>query len=178
MGHEIIYQEFSKKATKEQISAERGSRDVQGFTLHNIVCDNYEEAVNKINEYDRGFYDDHGVMYYDYTNVKPTKAMENLMQRKRVLLGKKKEYIDAHRIHSRKSKTMTCPKCGSKLTLESFMGDYCPVCRRDLRSETVRERIAQFNKKIEECDMKYVELEKKQKSKAEIKWLVKLEWHV
>ena len=36
------------------------------MTIHdNIICDNIEQAENKINQLDNGWYDDHAVQFYD-----------------------------------------------------------------------------------------------------------------
>ena len=41
-----------------------------------------------------------------------------------------------------------CKKCGSKLSRKYLTGNYCPLCKNDLRSATVVERL----KKL--CDKK------------------------
>ena len=193
MGHYVGYQDFSERATKSEMFAMRamliereGERDTDGtlmssdngFTLHNIVCGSYEEAVEKIAEYDNGWYDDHGVKYYDYSGVRPTKQMLDLDKRISDMEKKKSEYIDENRVQNRKSETVRCPECGSRLAIGYLNTQYCPLCRTDLRSETVRNKIQWFDRKIRELNKKRSELEKKQKSKASVRWLVKIEFHV
>lgn len=192
MGHSVIYQTFPENTKPETMYAERamyiednGERNRgilmsndSGFKLHNVICDSYDEAVEKIAEYDNGWYDDHGVKFYNLAEVKPTKQMENLRARRRELLEKKQEYIGQNGIQKRTSDTIKCPKCGSRLALAYMNGNHCPLCETDLRSNTVLNKIKWYDEKIKECDKKYAELEKKQKSKAKIYWLVKLEFHV
>ena len=188
MGHLIQYMSFSKNATKEEMYGARsvfiednGERDNgclmsrdNGFTLHNIICESYDEAVEKINQLDRGFYDDHGVMYKAYRGE--SKAMVTSRDKVRETRDKKAAYIKANRIQNRTSDTITCPKCRSRLNLGYLEGQTCPLCRTDLRSNTVQSRIKAFDSKIKELDRKYEELEKKQK--YEVRWLVKLEIHM
>lgn len=193
MGHFVTYMEFSKKATRADMFAARarvlednGERDNgyllssdSGFKLHsNTIYNSREEAREAIAALDNGWYDDHGVLFRDYSKVKPTKAMISLMDKISEIYDKKAEYIKKNDVHNRTSDTITCPKCKSRLSLAYLNGNICPLCRTDLRSDTVKNRIKAFDSKIKECEKKYAELEKKQDDKAEIKWLVKLEFHV
>lgn len=49
-------------------------------------------------------------------------------------------------IHNRKSKTITCKACGSRVELARFKGSACPVCEKSLRSESARERVDRAKK--------------------------------
>lgn len=140
-----------------------------------------EDAEDAIGRMDKGFYDDHAVLFYDVDSLKPTAAM-NAIKRRRDEMGKKRYAIivDSHAWTGRKSKYVTCEGCGSKLNVERLRSMHtcvCPLCRNDLRSETVRNRIKAYDEKIEELSGKYVEEMKKLKAKAAVKWLVKMEVH-
>lgn len=188
MGHYLDYMSFPKNTKESEMYKARmdciednGERENghllshdSGFKLHNIVCDSYDEAVEKINSLDNGWYDDHGVMYKSYKGQ--SKAMVSNRDKVKEVRIKKNEYIEANDIHNRTSETITCPKCKSRLNLSYVRGNNCPLCRTDLRSNTVLKRIEAFDSKIKELDKKYAEFEKKQK--YEVMWLVKLEFHV
>jgi len=189
MGHLKDYMDFSRKTSVREMSAARadyiecnGERDHgmlmshdNGFKLHeNIICDSYEEAIRKIESLDNGWYDDHGVLYKSYKGK--NKTMENLEAKRAQLRKDRREYIENNGIHNRTSETISCPKCKSRLALAYFRGNECPLCRTDLRSETVLKRIESFDTRIKETEKKYKEAEKKQK--YELRWLVKIEFHV
>ena len=193
MGHLIHYMDFPYKTSRKEMCRERaifvednGARDGghlmssdSGFKLHeNIICDSYDDAIEKIQQLDNGWYDDHGVLYRSYQNVKKTKQMLALKEKRQEVLQKASEYKKANDIHNRKSETITCPKCKSRLALAYFCGNNCPLCRTSLLSDTVKNRINAFDTKVKEIDKKYAAEEKKMKDKAELRWLVKLEIHV
>lgn len=65
---------------------------------------------------------------------------------------------NSHTWASRKSKYVTCEQCGSKLNVECLRLKRtcaCPLCRNDLRSETVLNRIKAYDEKIKELRGKY-----------------------
>lgn len=188
MGHSIHYMEFPKNATEKRIGQERAEvinwegdykvGDYQNdYTLHNIICDTREEAMKKIDEYDNGWYDDHGVMFRDYSKVKPTKQMEDVQNRIVDTLQKCKEYESEHMPNKVKAEFIGCKVCGSKVAKKYVHDQYCPVCRSDMRPKTTLDRIQSYKDKVTYLKRKYTELEKKQKNKAEVKWLIKLEFH-
>lgn len=188
--HYVTYMEFPENTTKDKMYAERslviaenGDYDCEGtlmsedngFILHpNTVCASRDDARECIRQLDNGWYDDHGVKF---TIAKPTKAMENLKSRIENMRSEKRTYIENHHIANRKSDTITCPKCKSRLSLAYMKGDSCPLCHTDLRSNTVLNRIDKYDKDIANKEKQYREMERKCKEKAETRWLVKLEFH-
>ena len=130
---------------------------------------------------DKGFYDDHAVLFYDVDSLKPTAAMNAIKRRQNETAEKREALIaDSHAWTGRKSKYVTCEDCGSKLNvdrLRSMRTCTCPLCRNDLRSETVLNRIKAYDEKIKELRGKYAKEMKKLKSKADVKWMVKMEVH-
>jgi len=187
--HEIKYMEFSRNTTEKEMARARarivnrnsdwGSRGEEygNFKLHQVICDSYDDAVEKIRQYDEGWYDDHGVLFRDYGKVKPTKQMEAIKSQISDTRQKRQEFIDAHLPNRVKAELIGCQHCGSKIAKAYLRGAYCPVCHKDLRPKSTLNRIAAYDDKIKTLQKKYAELEKKQKDKAEVKWLVKLEYH-
>lgn len=194
MGHDITYMVFDKNTSEKEMYADRnlyiinnGSRDNgillssdSGFKLHsNIICDSYDDAVDYIRTHlDKGWYDDHGVLFRDYSKVKPTKAMENLKEQIKAARDKKEDFIRSHQPNRVKAEFIGCPHCGSKIAKKYLNGVRCPVCRADMRPKSTLERIDGYDKKIRDLEKRYKEAEKKMASKAALKWCVKLEFHV
>ena len=188
--HYVTYMEFPENATAREMAEERALvieengdydcggellSDDSGFKLHpEIVCPSREDAEERIKQLDRGWYDDHGVKF---TIANPTKAMENLKTRIGDMRSKKRAYIESHHITNRKADTITCPKCGSRLNLAYMKSDFCPLCRTDLRSQTVLSHIEKYDKDIADKEKQYREMERKCKKKVETRWLVKLVFH-
>ena len=162
------------------------------LTIHDdIVCDTREDAVEKIDSLDRGFYDDHAVRFYDTGDVQKSPKLIKIRQQISETEQKKREYIEKNHIGHRTSEFIGCLNCKSKISRNhyyTYNGEVsthkscnCPICGEDLRSNTVKNRIESFNNKIKELNKKYKttekELAQKYKNKAKIKWLVKVEVH-
>lgn len=171
MGHSISHY-TSKVTNKKGLDAflssitedayDPGETDCYhgNLTVHqDKVYKNYDEAMQAIQHYDNGWYDDHVVMYYDISNEGRDKIEE---------WNKKRDaYIKEHSIHKRTSKFVGCPEYGSKLSLEHLRGEKCPLCNTDLRPQTTIDKIKWFDKKVIECAEKY----------KEKFWLAKIEYH-
>ena len=153
----------------------------QGMAWGHTVYACRQDAEDAIGRMDKGFYDDHAVLYYDVDSLKPTAVMNNIKTRHDETMMKRETLIASSRDWAgRKSKYVSCEHCGSKLNIErrrSIFTYTCPLCRNDLRSETVRNRIKAYDENIKELRGKYVKEMKKLKSKAAVKWLVKMEVH-
>lgn len=162
------------------------------LTIHNdILCDSYDDAVEKINSLDRGFYDDHAVRFYDTSDIRNSPKLTKIQQQITDTVQKKREYIEKNHIGYRTSEFIGCLNCKSKISRKHYYthnGEVvtqksynCPICGEDLRSNTVKNRIESFDNKINEYKKKYKatekELAKKCRNKANIKWLVKVEVH-
>lgn len=207
MGHAIDYMTFDRKTPRRkmldavEIWAKRNcdprevsaDGDLHGMDVYHgtllvdkawhedTVYSCRQDAEDAIGRMNRGFYDDHAVLFYDVDSLKPTAAMSAIKRRQNEAEKKRDAIIaDSHAWSGRKSKYVTCEGCGSRLNVErlrSMSTCICPLCRNDLRSETVRNRIKAYDEKIEELSGKYVEEMKKLKAKAAVKWLVKMEVH-
>lgn len=130
------------------------------LTIHDKkVYKDYEAALEAIKHLDKGWYDDHVVMYYGISDEGRKKIRE--WDKKRT------SYIEAHSIHKRTSNYIGCPGCGSKLNLGYLRGEKCPLCGKELRPYSTIEKICWYDNKIEECTKKY----------RQEYWLAKIEYH-
>jgi len=188
MGHAIDYITVDNKSDIMRVAENyaRHNTDMEenpsgsyhgNMTIHNHVCESYEDAEDYIDRHDTGWYSDHAVQFKDKSILKPTKQMETVKARADKMAEERRKYYEEHAIKNRKSEFVGCKKCGSKLSVKHLRGDKCPVCGNDLRAEYVIERLKKYNKDIVALDDQYVELHKKQQGKCPIKWLVKVEVH-
>lgn len=207
MGHAIDYMVFDRKMPRTQmleavehwakenvdpyehsedgdiwhIDVYNGSLNGDRAWHEDTVYSCRQDAAAAIGRMDKGFYDDHAVLFYDVDSLKPTAVMKDIKRRQDETMMKREALIaDSHTWAGRKSKYVTCEDCGSKLNVErlrSMSTCVCPLCRNDLRSETVLNRVKAYDEKIRELRGKYAKEMKKLKSKAAVKWLVKMEVH-
>lgn len=179
--HNVDPYEHSEDGDIWNIDVYNGSLNGDRAWHEDTVYSCRQDAEGAISWMDKGFYDDHAVLFYDVDSLKPTAAMKDIKRRQDETEKKREALIaDSHAWTGRKSKYVTCEDCGSKLNVEylrSMSTCTCPLCLNDLRSESVRNRIKAYDKKIEELSGKYTTAMKKLKSKAAVKWLVKMEVH-
>ena len=148
------------------------------MTIHDRpICESYEEAKEKIDEWDNGWYSDHAVQYKDKSKLKPTKQMEALEAKARKLVTEKYDYETAHSMQNRKSEFIGCKKCESKIARKYLRADRCPVCGVDMRPEYVIERIRKYDADYKAVMKQIEELRRKQNGKCPVRWLVKVEVH-
>ena len=198
MGHVRSQAVYDKTANRAGILAEiseeverngdaRAPYNESHMTWHESpVYADREAAERAIEGFDKGFYDDHAVLFHDCDDAKPTAAVERLEERIWAERQKKLAYIDAHRVKSRKSESITCPKCGSRIMLAfyrevrepEFYKGSCPVCNADMRPKSTLERIDAYDARIAELKERLAEEKRKGCEKAPVKWLVKFEYHV
>ena len=91
---------------------------------------------------------------------------------------KKSTFIDEHLPNRVKAEFVGCRQCGSKIAKKYLRGVYCPVCHKDIRPQSTIDREKAYDAKITDLLKRFDAAEKKQKDKAEVRWLVKLEFHV
>lgn len=184
--HNINYMDLEEPVNRGKVvamikrEAERhGDGYYGGVKWHdNIsVCKNREEAEKLISKLDNGWYDDHAVRYYDYSSAVTTKKIEELNAKRMEVIDKKNAYMQEHSFSNFKAEFIGCSNCGSKLSKKYLRGYYCPVCRVDMRSETIKKKLADFDQKNEHI-LEQIEIEKQKQKKAQkIMWLVKYEYH-
>lgn len=183
--HNIHYAIYDEKVSKAVVMAdirEHAEQDGDGyasrFTWHDNTApfESYEKAKEFIDAVDRNWYDDHAVKFKDYSGIKSTKIDE--YEAKIAELTKAQaEYIKSHSVKTFQAEFIGCKKCGSKLSKNYLHADQCPLCRSDLRSQTTLDKIKWYHDKIIDYRKRVDAEQKKQSSKAKIKWLVKYEYH-
>ena len=184
--HNIEYYTYPEKSDKRKIYrdlndyVEYETRHEGGSSLENIrwndfVCSSYDDANDGIKNHDRGWYDQLAVKYMSPVEQKSKKLDE--------LDSKIKEAYEVYAKRNavvypktRKSEFIGCGNYKSRLATRHLTGNFCPVCRADLRPETTLESIAAAKNKWENAKdnrANYVN----NHSKKEINWLVKIEYH-
>ena len=189
MGHAVDYITVSKrseimKAADEYAFYNTDRGENPSGTYHGNmhihdrpICENYDDALSRLTEWDTGWYSDHAVQFKDKTSLKPTKQMEDVDKRLSETQKKRKEFIESHMPNRVKAEFIGCRHCGSKIAKSHLRGIYCPVCRKDIRPQSTIDREKGYDAKIAELRKVYSDLEKKQDGKCPVKWLVKVEVH-
>ncbi len=191
MGHSINYLRVSKKEEIlprcEEYAFVNTDREENHFGSYHgnlhiredvSIQDDYETACKKINEIvgEKSYYDV-AVRYYDTNKAKKTKKIETLEQRISNLLDKKSEYIKEHSVTLQQATLIGCKNCGSKIAKKFLHSEFCPVCRKDLRSETVIKRITKFDEDCKSLRQTIAEEKRKKKTECPVMWAVKVEVH-
>lgn len=187
------------KATKEEnivIEAEKFVNEYTGgsksyhnnITIHHdIICDNYNEAFDKVIElrFDspsgKG---DHAVRYYSTKQLESSSALQELNNKIKNLRKKAKEIIAKNHVGMRKAKLITCSICESKVSRNYFgrtnedgsfhsYTDSCPACHNDMKTKAVREKIFEINDELEILEEKRDELKMSLTVKSEdnLEWI-------
>lgn len=184
--HNIMHWEYPEKTNKNTMV-----KDALDYVTHHGDCygtdriefptdtvfNNREAAEEYISSIDKGWYGGFAVKFYDYSKVADSKKVTDLCKKIEETATKRSEYAKAHSVKSFKAAFVGCPECASKLNREKLKGEKCPLCYADLRSATTLERLASFDARIKEYHKKIDEEKFKEKKKAEIKYLVKFEYH-
>lgn len=76
--------------------------------------------------------------------------LETLKQKQRKLELQKQKYLEKHSIQNLKAEYISCRKCGSKLKKSLLSNDLCPLCRTDLKSGAITNRIKEYDKQIKD----------------------------
>lgn len=95
------------------------------------------------------------------------------------------DYKAKNSIKNRKSKFVSCTKCGSKINKDyisstSYAWNECPLCAEDLSSNTVKTAINSKKQAINDMtkDLNSKQRANNKKGKKSTKWLVKIEYHI
>ena len=191
MGHAIDYLSFDYNTSRKAIYAECESyaaedRDthcpLEPIDYYDKQFNSREEAEEYIDKIDKHWYHQIAVSYRHQNNFKPSKALEKLQHRKAKAYNDYCEAESAFHFKNHKSQTVGCSKCGSKLALAYLKRNTCPLCGSDLRPTTTLEKIAKlksnYDKLCKEYKAKEHEERMKNIKKAELHWLVKIEYHI
>lgn len=145
--------------------------------LGSVTYPNREAAEEAIRQKDNGCYDQLAVKFFHYPARKDAKTYE--------LEAKIKEAYAEFNRRERKlypeqltSEYIGCKECGSRLSRKHLVrhgSNFCPVCGKDMRPESMLKSIevsrGRWNRAKDEL-RKY-----KEHGKAECRWLVKIEYH-
>lgn len=101
--------------------------------------------------------------FKDISEVKKTKKISELEERIYQTYGKRDAYIKSHHVRDFKAEYIGCRCCGSKINKQYLWDNHCPVCKSELRSETVIKTIHAYDKKIAELEKRLQEEKSKQK---------------
>lgn len=197
MGHEVLYDSYSIDKSKASINAlsheiseyhsdSRGPLNAN-IRFIDVICEDWDAAIEKIESLDNGWYDQLAVKYYSYEETKESKRTESLRERLSTLTENLKERKQNSCIKNRKSKFITCTKCKSSVNkeyiddrIDFYRWNCCPVCGEDLMSNTVKEMINTAEEKIQKCREELNDSIKKdeRRGKRTLNWCVKIEFHV
>lgn len=184
--HNIEHYDYQENVNRKEVQADlsryvshqtwqEGGCGIEPIRWNDHICTSYEEAEQWIKEHDRGWYDQLAVKYYSPLKTKTAKT-EELDEK---IQETYKVYNSRNSIcypKTRTSEFIGCGKCKSRLASQYLSGNYCPVCRADLRPDSTLKSIAAARNKWENAQkMKKEYLDKH--SKKEIRWLVKIEYH-
>lgn len=150
------------------------------------ILDSYEDAERYIRTHDKGDYDSLAVRFYHLPKLDKSKTYEVLAERAQRLQAKYYEYSDKVHYEGVKSSFITCRSCKSTIST-AYIGkgksvlNRCPICKSDLRPESTLLQIETAKKNADKAhadlQAENKKLEKKQRSKAEVLWLLKVEYH-
>ncbi len=188
MGHNIEHYDYDEKINKNKVQKDldtyvshatwqEGGGGIDPIRWNDVVCEDYDSAIEWIEKHDKGWYDCLAVKYKEPVQTKEKTAKELELAQKITEAGKL--YNERNSVlypKTRTSEYIGCGKCGSRLASKYLNSNYCPVCHTDLRPETTLKAIAAAKakwEKAEEIKQEYI----KKHSKKEIRWLVKIEYH-
>lgn len=189
MSHSIFYPTIEKK---EDIAGEAsylahihsdrqenpdGSYGNWMVVHDNIICEDDDHAIKKL-DYLKSIDDrDHAVRYYESIQKEPTKQMLSMKERMDTNLKKREEYIEKHSVKNLKAKLITCTECESKLSRIHLRNDFCPLCHTDLRAVYIQERVEKFSEDDKKLKEQYKALEKRNSKKSKLVWMAIVDIH-
>lgn len=198
MGHSINVFDFKKtdnlKEDKETIFFEAqdwGDYESETRKYHgnlsfktDTVFETRSDAKRYLKQF-HGHLKDVAVIYKHWEDS-ATEEIEKKEEKLRKLFEQLTRYWDDNLLSKRKSKTVSCPKCGSVLNIKYLTKNdkathICPLCDEELMSRRVMDRIRKFNRDIRKLDDEIEEEKEKvrnSQTKYELRWLVKVEVHV
>ena len=198
MGHLTCLDVFSFKKTKKhieccvnEVARKEGdygtelSKPIRWY--EDKIYNSKEEAEKAIRAKDKGWYDQLAVLFREPVGDFRTKKIKDM--EKRIERECKKNSLLKEKMHflNHKSNLITCKNCSSKISSKYLKRtNFCPVCSKDLRPISVQEKIKKNEEKINFLQKELRKMVKKerlkifqnQKTKTEVFWLVKTEFHV
>lgn len=149
-------------------------------SLTHYPCASREAAEQYAEEHGEEWHRNYNVYvpFYDVDSLKPSKA-EVTAEAKLVATKKKMaDYQSAHTVSNFKATLVTCPQCTSRINKQYIRYDKCPLCRNDLRSETVKKTVNKYLSDIKALEDKLQKMKESRKGKAPVKYLVCYEEYI
>ena len=127
--------------------------DIQSIKELSLVCGSKKEASEFLrSKFNENEYNSYMVKYIDKVSSKQVTLEDRIIKEKQKL----KDYMEKNDISHHKSATVGCEKCGSKLATKYMKGQrYCPLCRNDLWSKTIKDTISRYNDNINKMTREY-----------------------
>ena len=190
MSHNIKHFTYAEKENKNRIQKDldtyvshetwqEGGHGTGGIRWLDAVCKSREEAEQYIEKHDRGWYDCLAVRYEAPIQF-TSKKLEELKQ---AVITSYKVYEDRANMNypsTLTSEFIGCKSCGSRLNRAKMAakpdGNKCPVCREDLRTDTILKSIETAKNKWKRVTAQKEEYINSH-AKKERRWLVKIEYH-
>lgn len=198
--HEVHQESFSSNLAEGEVisvieTVVHNSGDFYGtekddITIRrDIVFDSFEKANAWINSMPCSNYEGYLCKYYEYP-TDATRSDKRVIEANAKVNELYREFEDYKFANSfmatHNHEFVTCPNCHSKIHRESSMRygycdkNTCPVCRKDMRSQTELKRIKAKEDKLEKARIAAREVTMKvakEKATPEIRWLASYSYH-
>lgn len=194
MGHSIEFFSYRKDVNKDEVQKELsdyvrketwregggGIRTIQWKTHEPF--ETQQDAEEYISQLYVGDYQQVAVLFHDrpdqmpvYYNVAQVRLKE---ARDKLFKLERKNYLE-----TLASEYVTCKACGSRINREKAVhmfhrNNACPVCLQDTRPASTLKTVEKARAKVDECEKKLREAERKANEHGPVKWLVKIEYHI
>lgn len=189
MGHAIEFFSFPEKTNrKEMIGEINHYLNEEGAYLYNSIkfidktLPDYDSAVDYISSIDNGNYNQLAVKFVHFDmKTMTSKRLVDLESKYKEAQNNLRVFASKVVAKDFKSELVGCRHCGSKINKKYLGSNYCPVCRGDMRSDTLLGRQKAMEEKVkkleEQIRQERINLANKKKSK-DIWWVIKIEYHV
>lgn len=193
MSHVIKYHDYPENIKKNRVQDEwdkyvqledwqEGASGISPIRwIECSPCDDYNTAVSYIESHDKGWYDCLAVRYRDFSKIKPSAQLKTLEERVLKCRKSLREKEGKFHFSEVKSEFIGCKSCGSKIAKIYLRSNNCPVCGSDMRPASVFATIDAAKVALKKAEaalsVEKKNFQQKCKEKAEIRWLVKIEFH-
>lgn len=191
MSHNINYCSYPENCNRRQLQADcdevaihedwqEGCSGVSPIRwLDNVgVCEDRDSAQAYIDKVDKGWYDCLAVRYKSPKGELKSKTLDTLEARQTEAYKKYTSLENKLHFEGVKSSSVGCKNCGSKIATGYLKGNYCPVCRTDMRPQSTLDRIKSLKESYNSIrDKVTAERKKLTEKNYVVKWLVKYEYH-
>lgn len=170
----------------EQLLYERGFMEpvFQGYVWRRDICLNSREEAEKwlANSANMSRYwrrSNVGIQYISREREMTKKELA-LAARIEDIQRKREEYVKEHAAANTAHAYIGCPNCGSRLSTKHLRDNRCPLCRAELRSETILSTIKRYDERLEEACKAYTEEKNRPKrgDKVTKMWLINAEAYI